>query len=77
MTLKLSRTIPPQMAREPRYTSRVLTTGMGPPAPQNAGGGDLNGTQATSILHSQSGTSAAKIAVPRKFANAGNWCGTV
>ena len=41
------------------------------------GGGNLNGTQATSILHGQSGTAAQRIALPRKPPNAGNYCGVV
>lgn len=75
--LALSPPCPRQVARTEPPISRVLTTGMGPPAPQNAGGGDMNGTAATSILHHQSGTAAGKINVPRLFHNPGNWCGTV
>ena len=41
------------------------------------GGGNLNGTQATSILIYQAGTNATRWQQPRKFANAGNWCGIV
>lgn len=41
------------------------------------GGGDLNGTQATSILFSHAGTAAARVALPRKPTNPGNWCGIV
>lgn len=43
----------------------------------NQGGGDLNGTASTSILHYQSGTNATRWQMPRKFPNAGNWCGIV
>jgi hypothetical protein len=43
----------------------------------NQGGGDLNGTASTSILHYQSGTNATRWQMPRKFCNAGNWCGIV
>jgi hypothetical protein len=41
------------------------------------GGGNLNGTQATSILIAQSGTDATRWQMPRKFANPGNWCGII
>ena len=41
------------------------------------GGGNLNGTQATSILIAQSGTDATRWQMPRKFHNSGNWCGIV
>lgn len=41
------------------------------------GGGNLNGTQATSILFSHAGTAAERIANPRKPSNPGNWCGIV
>ena len=41
------------------------------------GGGDLNGTQATSIIFYQAGTNATRWQMPRKFPNAGNWCGIV
>jgi hypothetical protein len=41
------------------------------------GGGDLNGTQATSILMLQAGTNATRWQMPRKFTNPGNWCGIV
>ena len=41
------------------------------------GGGNLNGTQATSILIYQAGTNATRWQQPRKFANPGNWCGIV
>jgi hypothetical protein len=51
------------------------------PLPQlagaNQGGGDLNGTQATSILHHQAGTNATRWQMPRLFAHPGNWCGIV
>ena len=51
------------------------------PLPQAAGpgqgGGDLNGTASTSILHYQSGTNATRWQQPRKFCNPGNWCGIV
>lgn len=39
------------------------------------GGGDLNGTQATSIMFSHAGTAAERISVPR--AAASNFCGIV
>ena len=42
---------------------------------QQQGGGNLNGTQATSILFSHAGTAAQRIAVPRTVA--GNYCGVV
>ena len=48
-----------------------------PPGPPNQGGGNLNGTQATSILIAQSGTDATRWQMPRKFANPGNWCGII
>ena len=48
-----------------------------PPGPTNQGGGNLNGTQATSILFHQSGTSGQRIAVPRRPPNSGNYCGVV
>ena len=41
------------------------------------GGGNLNGTAATSILIAQSGTDATRWQMPRKFVNSGNWCGIV
>ena len=41
------------------------------------GGGDLNGTQATSIIYYQAGTNATRWQMPRKFSNSGNWCGIV
>lgn len=41
------------------------------------GGGDLNGTQATSLLFSQAGTDATRWQMPRKFSNPGNWCGII
>jgi hypothetical protein len=41
------------------------------------GGGDLNGTQATSILMHQAGTNASRWQMPRLFAHSGNWCGIV
>jgi hypothetical protein len=64
--------------------SRNMQANIGPqgePAPlitgPNQGGGDLNGTQATTILIYQAGTNATRWQMPRKFANAGNWCGIV
>jgi hypothetical protein len=45
--------------------------------PSTQGGGDLNGTASTSILHYQSGTNATRWQQPRKFCNPGNWCGIV
>jgi hypothetical protein len=48
-----------------------------PPGPQNQGGGNLNGTQATSILFSHAGTTAQQIALPRRPMNSGNYCGVV
>ena len=48
-----------------------------PPGPQNQGGGDLNGTQATSILFSHAGTAAQRVALPRRPMNSGNYCGVV
>jgi hypothetical protein len=53
-----------------------------PVAPADApgaiqGGGNLNGTQATSILVYQAGTNATRWQMPRKFPNSGNWCGIV
>lgn len=77
MTLKASPLCPRQVAQTADPTARVLTLAAGPPAPQNQGGGDMNGTRATSILHSQSGTAADRIGVPRLFHNSGNWCGTI
>ena len=41
------------------------------------GGGDLNGTQATSIIFYQAGTNATRWQMPRKFCNSGNFCGVV
>jgi hypothetical protein len=43
--------------------------------PGGQGGGNLNGTAATSILYVHAGTSAQRIAVPRQ--SAGNYCGVV
>jgi hypothetical protein len=48
-----------------------------PPGPPNQGGGNLNGTAATSILIAQSGTDATRWQMPRKFSNPGNWCGII
>ena len=41
------------------------------------GGGNLNGTQATSIMIYQAGTNATRWQMPRKFSNSGNWCGII
>jgi hypothetical protein len=42
-----------------------------------AGGGDLNGTSATSILFHQAGTADAQVNVPRLAPNSGNYCGVI
>lgn len=41
------------------------------------GGGDLNGTAATTILMYQAGTNATRWQMPRKAPNPGNYCGVV
>jgi hypothetical protein len=54
-----------------------LMLGGAPFAAPGQGGGNLNGTQATSILVYQAGTDATRWQMPRKFPNSGNWCGIV
>lgn len=46
-------------------------------APTLQGGGDLNGTSATTLLFHQAGTNATQFQMPRIFAHPGNWCGIV
>ena len=48
-----------------------------PFAAPGQGGGNLNGTQATSIMIYQAGTNATRWQMPRKFSNSGNWCGII
>ena len=47
------------------------------PSPETQGGGDLNGTSATSILMYQAGTNATRWQMPRKAPNPGNYCGVI
>ena len=41
------------------------------------GGGDMNGSAATSILLHQAGTAGAQVSVPRRPPNSNNYCGVV
>lgn len=45
--------------------------------PGGQGGGDLNGSQATSILHGQAGTGASAISLPRALRQSGTTTGVV
>ena len=41
------------------------------------GGGNLNGSANTAHLMGQAGTAGARIALPRRPPNAGNYCGVI
>lgn len=48
-----------------------------PPGEPNSGGGDQNGTAATSILFHQAGTGIGRLAVARLPQGSGNYTGIV